>query len=163
MPQATTKTLSIVRNSSSLRRFSSRTMPDPSKCPSRVRSTAAGCSWISFSMKLGKPSFSAAVKSQSTVNLRKSGGRSGWKLRMSTPSGVTVTNWSPSPEQHEQKLFQPDLQPDFRVTVDWDLTAAEKDGFPSFMERDPTSSPPCDAPLLGHLDGGTGIVWTRSA
>ena len=45
--------------------------------------------------------------------------------------------------------------PDFRqFTVDWDMTAAEKDGYPTFMDKEIFEQPAAiERTLLGHFDG----------
>ena len=55
----------------------------------------------------------------------------------------------------EIRNFMRDVEPDFRAfTVDWDLTAAEKGGFPSFMEKEIDEQPAAvERTLLGHFDG----------
>lgn len=62
-------------------------------------------------------------------------------------------------ERVEIRSFRPDGVTDFRpFTVDWDLTAAEKGGFPSFMEKEIAEQPDAvERTLLGHFDG-SGIV-----
>jgi glucosamine--fructose-6-phosphate aminotransferase (isomerizing) len=67
---------------------------------------------------------------------------------------VTVTV-----DRVEIRNFMQDIAPDCRAfTVDWDLTAAEKGGFPSFMEKEISEQPAAvERTLLGHFDG-SGIV-----
>jgi glucosamine--fructose-6-phosphate aminotransferase (isomerizing) len=66
---------------------------------------------------------------------------------------VTIT-----PDGYEITSFVGD-EPDFRhFYVDWDVEAAEKGGFPSFMEKEIAEQPAAiERTLLGHFDG-SGIV-----
>ena len=67
VPQATTNTLSTASSCPARRSSSSRARrPRESHLPRRVSRTAAGCSWISLSMKSGNPAFSAASSVQVT-------------------------------------------------------------------------------------------------
>ena len=94
VPHAMITILSTARSSaSSMRSSSSTSRPAASVRPSRVSATACGWSWISLAMKFGKPPFSAAAASQSTVNRRACAGAPS-KSVTSTPSGVIVTTWS---------------------------------------------------------------------
>ncbi len=51
-------------------------------------------------------------------------------------------------------------EPDFRpFTVDWDLKAAEKDGYPTFMDKEIFEQPAAiERTLLGHFDGSRIIL-----
>jgi len=59
-----------------------------------------------------------------------------------TPDGYDISSFSGA-------------EPDFRqFTVDWDLTAAEKDGYPTFMDKEIFEQPAAiERTLMGHFDG----------
>ena len=71
------------------------------------------------------------------------------QLVVITPDGYEVTSFSNGP----------DAVADYRAFhVDWDLAAAEKGGYASFMDKEIAEQPPAVADtLLGHFDG-SGIV-----
>ncbi len=71
------------------------------------------------------------------------------QLVVITPDGYEVTSFSPDPFAGA----------DFRIFhVDWDLAAAEKGGYPTFMDKEIAEQPQALADtLLGHFDG-SGIV-----
>ena len=68
------------------------------------------------------------------------------QLVVLTPEGYEITSFTGG---------DPDFSPFY---VDWDMTAAQKDGYGSFMEKEIAEQPQAVADtLLGHFDG-TGIV-----
>jgi len=64
------------------------------------------------------------------------------QLVVVTPDGYTIGSFAGG-------------EPDFRqFTVDWDLTAAEKDGYPTFMDKEIFEQPAAiERTLMGHFDG----------
>src|SRR6478752_7580917 len=59
-----------------------------------------------------------------------------------------------TPDNYDIRSFSGG-DPDFRpFTVDWDMTAAEKDGYPTFMDKEIFEQPAAiERTLLGHFDG----------
>ena len=68
------------------------------------------------------------------------------QLVVITPDSAEITSFSDSESDYH------------RFDVDWDLTAAEKGGYPTFMEKEIFEQPAAvERTLLGHFDG-SGIV-----